>query len=55
MLRDADGRSTGGPGVGDQAPEFALRRGLDEVVELRGLLERGPTLLCFYVFDFGHY
>jgi peroxiredoxin len=44
-----------GPDVGDRAPEFALRRGLNEVVELRGLLARGPVLLAFYVFDFGHF
>ena len=41
--------------VGSKAPAFALRRGLQEVVDLGDLLERGPVLICFYVFDFGHF
>ena len=45
----------GGPGVGELAPDFGLRRGPDEHVRLRELLERGPVLLVFYVFDFGDY
>lgn len=44
-----------GPDVGDVAPDFTLRRGVDQPVRLRELLERGPVLLCFYVFDFGEY
>jgi peroxiredoxin len=44
-----------GPEIGDRAPEFTLRRGLNEVVELRALRARGPVLLAFYVFDFGHF
>jgi peroxiredoxin len=45
----------GGPDIGELAPDFSLRRGLDEYVRLRELLERGPVLLLFYVFDFGDY
>ncbi len=41
------------PVVGDRAPDFTLRRGLDESVVLPALLERGPVLLHFYVFDYG--
>jgi peroxiredoxin len=44
-----------GPDVGDLAPDFTLLRGVDQPVRLRELLERGPVLLCFYVFDFGEY
>ncbi|HZD18306.1 MAG TPA: hypothetical protein VE669_09220 [Actinomycetota bacterium] len=42
-----------GPGVGDRAPDFRLRRTFEETVGLSDLLERGPLLLAFYVFDFG--
>jgi peroxiredoxin len=45
----------GGPDIGELAPDFSLRRGLDEYVRLRELRERGPVLLLFYVFDFGDY
>jgi peroxiredoxin len=41
------------PGVGDRAPSFTLRRTFDEKISLEQLLERGPLLLAFYVFDFG--
>lgn len=40
--------------VGDRAPGFTLRRTFDEHVSLDDLLETGPVLLVFYVFDFGH-
>lgn len=40
--------------VGDRAPGFTLRRTFDEAVELDQLLAKGPVLLIFYVFDFGH-
>lgn len=43
------------PQVGDAAPEFALRRTLEETVALGDLLARGPVLVVFYVFDFGRY
>jgi peroxiredoxin len=42
-----------GPQVGDPAPDFTLPRTLEESVTLSDLLERGPVLLHFYVFDFG--
>lgn len=41
------------PGVGDRAPTFTLRKTFDEKVSLEHLLESGPLLLAFYVFDFG--
>lgn len=41
------------PGIGDRAPAFRLRRTFEESVGLPNLLERGPLLLGFYVFDFG--
>ena len=41
------------PGVGDAAPPFELRRTFEERVRLADVLERGPVLLAFYVFDFG--
>ena len=41
--------------VGDHAPDFTLRRTFDESVSLAALRERGPVLVHFYVFDFGHY
>lgn len=46
-------RDPGGPGVGDRAPSFELRRTFDESVRLEDLLADGPLLLAFYVFDFG--
>lgn len=39
--------------VGDHAPDFTLRRTFDESVSLRALLERGPVVVHFYVFDYG--
>jgi peroxiredoxin len=39
--------------VGDQAPDFALRRTFEDRVRLSELRERGPVLVHFYVFDFG--
>jgi peroxiredoxin len=42
------------PSPGDRAPAFRLRRTFDEDVSLDDLLARGPCLLVFYVFDFGH-
>ncbi|MFP3913612.1 MAG: hypothetical protein ACLFWM_01960 [Actinomycetota bacterium] len=42
------------PAVGDLAPGFHLRRTFEESVSLDSLLEHGPCLLVFYVFDFGH-
>ena len=44
---------TTGPGVGDPAPPFRLRKTFEEKVSLEELLERGPLLLAYYVFDFG--
>jgi peroxiredoxin len=40
--------------VGDLAPDFELRRTFEESVRLSTLTGRGPVLLVFYVFDFGH-
>ena len=43
-----------GPGVGDRAPSFQLRKTFDEKVSLDDLLEgHRQLLLAFYVFDFG--
>jgi peroxiredoxin len=39
--------------VGDQAPDFELRRTFEEHVGLSELSARGPVLVHFYVFDFG--
>jgi peroxiredoxin len=39
--------------VGDQAPDFELRRTFEDGVRLSELRERGPVLVHFYVFDFG--
>ena len=45
---------TTGPGVGDRAPSFELRKTFEEKVSLEDLLEgHRPLLLAFYVFDFG--
>jgi peroxiredoxin len=41
------------PSVGHRAPDFTLRRTMEESVSLSDLLTRGPLLLAFYVFDFG--
>ena len=41
--------------VGDRAPDFTLRRTFEESVTLSELLQRGPVLLHFYVFDFGSF
>lgn len=41
--------------VGDHAPDFTLRRTFAESVSLAAMRERGPVLVHFYVFDFGHY
>jgi peroxiredoxin len=40
--------------VGDRAPAFVLRRTFDEWLALADLIEGGPVVLAFYVFDFGH-
>jgi hypothetical protein len=42
-----------GPRVGDTAPDFTLPRTFEESISLSRLLEDGPLLLHFYVFDFG--
>jgi peroxiredoxin len=39
--------------VGEHAPSFTLRRTFQESVALDDLLERGPVVVVFYVFDFG--
>ena len=41
--------------VGDGAPDFRLRHTFDTEVGLAEVLERGPALVVFYVFDFGGY
>jgi peroxiredoxin len=41
--------------VGDRAPDFELRRTMDESLRLAGLLASGPVVLSFYVFDFGRF
>jgi peroxiredoxin len=43
------------PDVGDRAPDFRLRHTFDIEVGLAEVLERGPALVVFYVFDFGGY
>lgn len=43
----------GVPRTGDRAPHFELRRTFEESLSLTDLLEKGPLLLAFYVFDFG--
>lgn len=40
--------------LGDRAPDFDLRRSFEESVRLQDLIARGPVVLVFYVFDFGH-
>ncbi|MGH9251379.1 MAG: hypothetical protein ACRD0W_17930 [Acidimicrobiales bacterium] len=44
---------TTGPGVGETAPSFSLRKTFDARVSLEDLVAQGPLLLAFYVFDFG--
>jgi peroxiredoxin len=39
--------------VGARAPGFDLRRTFKETVSLDKLLEKGPVVVAFYVFDFG--
>ena len=39
--------------AGEQAPDFTLRQTFDRDVSLSGLVENGPVVLAFYVFDFG--
>ncbi|HEX6301719.1 MAG TPA: hypothetical protein VF148_14750 [Acidimicrobiia bacterium] len=53
-LRNLTEGSNTGPGLGDRAPAFELRRTFEETVASSGLLSSGPVLLVFYVFDFGH-
>jgi hypothetical protein len=43
-----------GPGSGDIAPDFSLRRTFEETVTLSALREAGPVVVAFYVFDFGN-
>jgi len=45
--------STATPGPGDPAPAFSLRRTFEQDVALADLLEGGPVVVAFYVFDFG--
>ncbi len=40
-------------GIGEPAPDFTLRHTFDADVTLTSLLERGPVVVVFYVFDFG--
>jgi peroxiredoxin len=42
------------PAAGDAALDFTLRHTFDDDVNLRATLRRGPVVLAFYVFDFGH-
>jgi peroxiredoxin len=43
-----------GPGVGETAPSFRLRKTFEAKVSLDDLLEgHRPLILAFYVFDFG--
>jgi peroxiredoxin len=44
---------TGPLPVGALAPNFDLRRTFKESVNLDDLLENGPVVIAFYVFDFG--
>jgi peroxiredoxin len=45
---------SGGPAVGEPAPEFVLRRTFEESISLADLRSQGPVVLAFYVFDFGN-
>jgi peroxiredoxin len=40
-------------GVGAQAPGFTLPASTGDAVSLQDALTRGPTVLVWYVFDFG--
>jgi peroxiredoxin len=40
-------------GVGDQAPRFSLPATTGDVLSLTDVLDRGPVVLLWYVFDFG--
>lgn len=42
-----------GPAKGEVAPDFTLRHTFDHDVNLHQVLQSGPALLAFYVFDFG--
>lgn len=53
--RLADGAGSSPLAVGDLAPDFELRWTFEKSVRLSEYLARGPVLLVFYVFDFGHY
>lgn len=44
-----------GPQVGAVAPNFTLRRTMEENVALHDVLARSSALVAFYVFDFGRY
>ena len=48
-------RNPHGPGVGNPAPDFTLRRTFDESVSLSEWNARSAILLLFYVFDFGRF
>ncbi len=39
--------------VGERAPDFRLRHTFEAHVGLADMLERGPAVVVFYVFDFG--
>lgn len=41
------------PRPGERAPGFTLRHTFEEDVSLQAVLQAGPVLLAFYVFDFG--
>ena len=38
---------------GETAPDFTLRQTFERDVSLSELVEDGPLVLAFYVFDFG--
>ena len=37
----------------ETAPDFTLRQTFERDVSLSGLVQNGPVVLAFYVFDFG--
>jgi thioredoxin-dependent peroxiredoxin len=39
--------------VGDRAPDFTLPSSTGEPVTLSEVLKQGPTVLAWYLFDFG--
>lgn len=45
--------TTRGLQVGDQAPRFVLPSSTGEPVDLSALLENGPVVIAWYLFDFG--